>query len=294
MTYEYTISSVDEDHYNRIYAYFEPVKSDMASLLVTSLTTNCNIKILKIGDYIVINNVKYEFNEDYSSLSPEYFIKLLNELITESSVIFSLDYCNRVFIQSDNEFVITNASYNIRLLMGLHPFDELNIIGVLNDLGQYYYKIKTVGYTLSTPVLYLLCNIGEKCYKNLQQNNKNIVQNMRVVMRINNSFSSNFPINSGNIEFGTNIMSNDLSNVEFKLVDANMVEIELLNPMYISVSIKVGVIDEKLQTYDKSTVGAMIYMDEMKNNDQKFAELRNFDTLSTMDIEDRERIMNEK
>jgi hypothetical protein len=294
MTYEYTISSTDEDNYNRIYAYFEPIKSDTAILLVTSLTTNCNIRILKIGDYIVINNIKYEFNEYQTSLNNESFIDLLSVLTTESTVIFSLDTCNRIVIQSNNEFVINDASYNVRLLMGLHPFDNLEIIGVLNDEGKYYHKIKTVGFMLSTPVLYLTCNIGEKCYKNLQQNNQNTVQNMRVVMRINNSFSSNFPINSGNADFSTIVMSNDLSNVEFKLVDANMVEINLLSPMYISVSIKVGEIDEKLQILNKSTVGAMIYADEMKNNDRKFAELRNFDILSTMNAEDIDRIINEK
>ena len=74
MTMEYTISSTDEDNYNRIYAYFEPIKSDTAILLVTSLTTNCNIRILKIGDYIVINNIKYEFNEDQTSLNHDSFI----------------------------------------------------------------------------------------------------------------------------------------------------------------------------------------------------------------------------
>jgi hypothetical protein len=53
-------------------------------------------------------------------------------------------------------------------------------------------------------------------------------------MRINNSFSANFPIISNNAEFSTMVTSNSLSDVWFQLVDANMKPIKLLSPMYIS------------------------------------------------------------
>jgi hypothetical protein len=75
------------------------------------------------------------------------------------------------------------------------------------------------------------------------------------------------------------------------LVDANMIEIDLLSPMYISVSIKPIEINEELKGVDINTANTMTYMNELKSNEQKFAELRNFDILSTMDIDDRERII---
>jgi hypothetical protein len=53
-------------------------------------------------------------------------------------------------------------------------------------------------------------------------------------MRIDNSFSANFPIISNNAEFSTLVTSNSLSDVWFQLVDANMKPIKLLSPMYIS------------------------------------------------------------
>ena len=53
-------------------------------------------------------------------------------------------------------------------------------------------------------------------------------------MRINNSFSANFPIISNNVEFTTYVISNSLSDIWFKLVDANFHSIKLLSPIYIS------------------------------------------------------------
>ena len=282
---EYTIASDNDEHYNRIYAYFEPVNSDMATMMVTGLTTNCCIKVLKDGDYLTVNDVKYQFVNDYTQLNHESFIDLLNDLGV-LDISFGLDYCKRIVLSSfGSDIVINDASYNVRLLMGLHPFDELDLEsefmeGYVNSL-----TIQTVGFMLSTPVLYLTSNIGMKAYMNSQRS-KN-TQNSKILMRINNSFSANYPINAGNADFSTLVASNDLTNVEFVLVDANMVEIELLSPMYLSVSIKMGISDEKLLTMTKSVVGAMNWGEEMKNNDanKRAAELRNYDLISTMNHE---------
>ena len=57
-------------------------------------------------------------------------------------------------------------------------------------------------------------------------------------MRINNAFSANFPIVDGNSDFETVIKSNDLSFVEFYLVDANLHEINLLCPLYLTIHVQ--------------------------------------------------------
>lgn len=54
-------------------------------------------------------------------------------------------------------------------------------------------------------------------------------------MRVSNSFSSSYPIVNSNMEFSSVIPVNSLSNIEFRLVDANMHDVKLLTPMYISV-----------------------------------------------------------
>ena len=277
MSYEYTIASKDEARYNFIQTYFESVGTDSAKMTVTSLTANCCIKILKIGDYIIVNGVKYEFLHDYTNMNHDTFVSLLNELIVSSGVVCILDFCNRLVLHGGSEFILNDASYNVRLLMGLKPFGVLSISGL-------DYIIGTVGFMLSTPVLYLTCNIGQKCYKNM---NSDGIQSMQIVMRINNSFSANYPINANNGEFSVYISSNDLSNVEFKLVDANMIDIDLLSPMYLSVNVRSGIVDEQLMSLSNGVSGAIIWNERMKNKQEQSreAELKRFDVISTLDYE---------
>ena len=64
-------------------------------------------------------------------------------------------------------------------------------------------------------------------------------------MRINNSFSANYPIIVNNSEFETTLLSNDLSCLELTLVDAYMKEIKLLSPMYLSINVK-AIADEEI------------------------------------------------
>ena len=57
-------------------------------------------------------------------------------------------------------------------------------------------------------------------------------------MRVSNSFSANYPIINGNAEFSSVIPTNALSDIEFKLVDANRHPIRLLTPMYLSINVE--------------------------------------------------------
>ena len=95
----------------------------------------------------------------------------------------------------------------------------------------------SVGYMLSTPILYLLTNIGSHVFYNNIKNDKDIQCGM-VCMCLNNSFSSSFPIVAQQGEIITKCALNNASDVFFILVDANMREVKLLNPMYITVSIR--------------------------------------------------------
>ena len=115
--------------------------------------------------------------------------------------------------------------------------DEGEVVTKTIDIKQEI-VIESVGFTLSTPVLYLLSNVGAKTFKNkLDDADKSYMTTLRTAMRINNSFSANFPIVSGNSDFQTIIKSNDLSNVMFWLVDANLKELTLLSPLYITIHV---------------------------------------------------------
>ena len=95
----------------------------------------------------------------------------------------------------------------------------------------------TVGYMLSTPILYLLTNIGNHVFFNEMHNSKRL-QCGTVCMCLNNSFSSSFPIIASQGEIITRCSIGHASDIWFILVDANMKEVKLLNPMYITVSVR--------------------------------------------------------
>ena len=80
-----------------------------------------------------------------------------------------------------------------------------------------------------TPILYLVSNIGAvvDCYSG---NNK---VKRRILMRINNNYIQDYPIECSNFEFSSIIPSTSLSDVTFQLVDANFQPIQLKAPMYL-------------------------------------------------------------
>ena len=66
---DYTISSYDYNHYNRIDINLPSPPSRRVSMIVTSLTTKCSIVVIENDDYIQINGKKYVFNNMYTDLN---------------------------------------------------------------------------------------------------------------------------------------------------------------------------------------------------------------------------------
>ena len=64
-------------------------------------------------------------------------------------------------------------------------------------------------------------------------------------MRINNSFTANYPVVNSNIEFSSYLPVYSLSNIEFRLVDANLHDIKLLCPMYLSATVESLEVEEE-------------------------------------------------
>ena len=68
--------------------------------------------------------------------------------------------------------------------------------------------------------------------------NEDKMQCGTISMVLNNSYSSSFPIVAQQHEIITRTPLNFTSNINFWLVDANMREIKLLNPLYITVRVE--------------------------------------------------------
>ena len=239
-------SSVDENNYSRISVTIPPLSGSKYTVVsCNSFTTNCNIRVLNHKDYIAMtvdDNPFTVFFDDYTNLNAEIFAELLNSKLTEQhGITCAVDNCNRLYFTCFRPFRFDDITYNVKLLLGLYAYKDEDIrAGMIHsEPGNNYdhkLQINSVGYYLSTPILNLVSNIGDPSLRNDSDDIINI-QSCNTVLRINNSFSPNIPIVASGNGFTSIIPSGYVSGAIFILVDANMHQVDLLNPMYITLSL---------------------------------------------------------
>ena len=239
---EYTIASTDPEHFNRIRVNLPLPPWKYSNVTITSFVANCNMLILKKGDYIMfdIDNTEYKLiiNSNICNINnAATFIATLPSISnsTEIPIEFNVNTDERITISSSKQFIIKELSYNMKIILGLYYNIDFPIISTFND-DNYVYNIQAVGYYLSTPVLYLLSNLGGVNYFNRSDETYKIDANS-ISMRMLNSFTASMPIISSNSEFSKITLSSDLTDFEIIIVDANLHEVEMLNPVYTTISI---------------------------------------------------------
>ena len=222
---EYTIASTDPEHFNRIRVNLPLPSWKYSDVTITSFVANCNMLILKKGDYIMFNidNTDYTLTIDSNITNIDNASTLIATLpsISNSSEIpieFTVNTDGRITITSTEPFTITDLSYNMKLILGLYYNIQYPITSTQDD-ENYVYDISAVGYYLSTPVLYLLSNLGGVNYFNRSDETYKIDANS-ISMRMLNSFTASMPIISSNSEFSKITLSTDLTDFEIILVDS--------------------------------------------------------------------------
>ena len=226
-TFDYTISSVDYEHNSRINTNISGPHTEYCKMTITSLTTMANFVVLDTADYITINDKKYNIQEDFSDVNTASLVEYLNGLMQSSGIEVYYDSCSRIYFTSMNDIVISDCSYNLRLMLGL-----VNVKLPISNNKKLL--CPDVGLYISTPVLYLACNLGSKSYRT----SGNSFTSMRILMKLTNSFFAKQPIVNANGDFTTTVRCSDLSDVRFTLIDANYHEVKLLSPMYLTVQLE--------------------------------------------------------
>ena len=159
---DYTISSYDYNHYNRIDINLPSPPSRRVSMIVTSLTTKCSIVVIENDDYIQINGKKYVFNNMYTDLNSETFCMLLNSLIKNSNVTASVDETGRILFESDTFFTINNASYNIIQLCGIYneilPLNSEYADSNFSILAQSVHIIENIFFAINLYIIIIFNN----------------------------------------------------------------------------------------------------------------------------------------
>ena len=246
-------NSVDENNYSRISVTIPPLSGcRYTAVRCDSFTCNCNIRVLNNRDYIAMTKGNTPFTihfEEYTELKPEIFAEYLNTKLHDSyGITCGVDNCNRLYFTADEMFWFNDISYNLKLLLGVYSWKDEDIkaeklraeqVGV----NQYKLQINSVGMYLSTPILNLVSNIADASFRNNSDDIINI-QSCDTILRINNSFSPNIPIIASGDGSYSIIPSGYVSGAVFILVDANMRQVDLLNPMYITLTL------DPLSSYD--------------------------------------------
>ena len=229
----YTVTSTNAKEYDVIRTNLQIPNSNVSRLLVNNLTTKASFIVLGKDDYVIINGNKYNMNDDYGEVPTDTFAEILNFLFEgNEDITVTVDTVKRLVLNSESEFIINEMSYNAKMVSGFYN-DSFPIESVFNG-SNYEILARSVGYSMLTPILYLVSNLGSKCYDNIDNN----YCNHKILMRVSNSFSANYPIINGNAEFQSVVPTNSLSDIEFKLVDANRKPIRLLTPMYLSINVE--------------------------------------------------------
>jgi hypothetical protein len=137
----------------------------------------------------------------------------------------------------------------MKMLTGLYCVTNFPILSkpIQNEEDlqfEYSILIEAVGFYISTPILYLISNLGDvNLHNSLTEGNK--INSNTVCMRIQNSFTPLMPLITSNADFVKKIHIGDITNFEVRLVDANLHDVKLLSPMWVTFTIQESLPDEK-------------------------------------------------
>jgi hypothetical protein len=169
-----------------------------------------------------------------------------------------LNYCNKIYFQSDKPFNINSMSYSMSLLCGIKQH-QLPISSVEFEIEQiteeedwdlievftiYMVKMRNYGDYNSTPELYLMSNLGSNFYvqthiDNGDNKDNSVSSNLNILLRIANAFLPNLPITYVGDDYKNDCFVHNLTSGGYiQLVDANLVPVDLLYPMRLSLLVK--------------------------------------------------------
>jgi hypothetical protein len=137
-----------------------------------------------------------------------------------------------------HQLPVSSIELEIEQITEEEDWDLIEIIKV------YVVKMPNYGDYNSTPVLYLLINLGSNFYvqthvDNNENEDNSVTSNLNIFMRITNAFLPNLPITYTSGDYKNHCFVHNLrSGGYIQLVDANLVPVDLLYPMRLSLLVE--------------------------------------------------------
>ena len=164
----YTITTKNPESYNSITTYLQSPQGRYCKLTLNTMTTKACFALLTPDDYIVVNGMKYYWEDTYSEIPPGGFVDLFNQLFPDKNILSSITHAGTINFTGTFPFILNDMSYNAKLLSGF--YNQTFPIEAEWNNGYYIVKGLSVPLTLSTPILYIVSNLGSKCYSNVDRN----------------------------------------------------------------------------------------------------------------------------
>ena len=184
--------------------------TERCAISVSSVSFVNSIRILGHGDFIKINESVYTRSRGpITELNPNSFARLLSDLIEYSEVSVLPNEAGIIRFFSVKPFVIQDASYNIRMLMGI---DKLPVEATRrHDASTYSIVAPRYGDYNSTPILYLLSDIGVNGNGSgmfVQELGTDVLNGRNIFMRFANNHAPSIPVNyiGGDVKYHTSTM----------------------------------------------------------------------------------------
>jgi hypothetical protein len=114
----YVIKMPNYGDYNSTLVLYLLSKLGSNFYVQTHVDNGYNNKDNFVMNNININNINNLVAKEYSSLNPALFSIVLDECLLDNIQV-QLDYCNRIYIQSNEPFNINSVSYSMSLLCGI-------------------------------------------------------------------------------------------------------------------------------------------------------------------------------
>ena len=252
---DFNFHSTDPDNFNEVKC---PIiytgTSNKVKWYISDITTNHNMVVLSPEDYIEfedidLTHIKYNLTKYYTTIY-DSLMDDINNIFTIYTRQCTINKNNRgmYYFESSNSFTISSMSYNMKQALGFYcdtfPIDSENVNGVWRITA------KGVGFNNFSPVWFLISNLGTPIQINKEDSPWTPLF-PAIVMKIQNSFQAGQPLTYSNSDYVSMSPPAALSNLRVKLVDANLVPIKLLNPLYVSVAL-VEISDEEKQPYEEA------------------------------------------
>ena len=241
---EYNFHSTDPENFNEVFC---PViytgTQDKVRWIVSDITTNHNIVVLSPEDYIEFDYFPIYLSKYYTEIT-DSFTNDINDLLTTHTQLTTLKKDTRgiYYFESSYQIRITDMSYNMKQALGFYC-ETFPLISK-NENSVWKITAKGVGFTNFSPVWFLISNLGQPIQLNKEDTPWTPIF-PAIVMKIQNSFQPGQPLTYSNSDYSALSPPAALSNLRVKLVDANLVPIKLLNPLYVSVSVQEIPMEEK-------------------------------------------------